>query len=144
MLVKLKRLSNPRVRRRLKIGLSVWLGVMLLGVSYKVVYDIGHFDARSLEENKNASGPSVNPKLTIASAQKIVTGALKEDYNNPQTVVVEVADDNYKLATVVIENKKQRKIAWIIEMRLFFTADVFNTEGYNLTKGFERHYELTP
>jgi hypothetical protein len=133
------------VRRRLKIGLSVWLGLMLLGVSYKVVYDVGYFEARSLEENKNASGgPVIAPKLTIETAQKVVTGALKEDYNNPQTVVVEIADDNYKLATIVIENNKQRKIAWIIEMRLFFTADVFNTEGYNLTKGFERHYELTP
>ena len=79
ILVKLKRLSNPRVRRRLKIGLSVWAGLMLLGVSYKVVYDIGHFDAKSLESTKNASGPIVPQKLTMESAQRIVTGALKED-----------------------------------------------------------------
>ena len=141
MLVNLRRLSNPRVRRRLKIGLSVWAGVMLLGVSYKVVYDIGYFDAYALKNDKISDLPvTEHPRLTMQSAQRIVTGALKEDFNNPKTVVVQVIDDNYKLATIVIENNKQKQIAWIFDMRLFFTADVFNAEGYNLTNGFEQHY----
>lgn len=143
MHAKLKRLSNPRVRRRLKIGLSVWLGLMLLGASYKLVYDIGYFDAKSLENNKYNKTPFVYPKQTIESAQRIVTGALKEDFSNPTTVVVQVVDNNYKLSTIIIENNKQRKIAWIIDTRLFFIADVFNNEGYNLTKGFEEYYGIT-
>lgn len=141
----LKRLSNPRIRRRLKIGLSVWLGSMLLLISYKIAYDIGYFDAKSLEDGKNKGKPPiVYPKLTLETAQQIVTGALKEDFSNPQTLVVDVADADHKIATIVIENNKQRKIAWIIDMRLFFIADVFNKEGYNLTKGFEGHYGMVP
>lgn len=141
---KLKRLSNPRVRRRLKIGLSVWFGIMLLGASYKVIYDIGYFDAQSLETTRYSKTPFVYPKQTIESAQRIVTGALKEDFSNPSTLVVQVIDNNYKLSTIIIENNKQRKIAWIIDMRFFFTADVYNNEGYNLTKGFEQYYKITP
>ncbi|MGR9037746.1 MAG: hypothetical protein ACU83O_14350, partial [Gammaproteobacteria bacterium] len=43
----IKKLSNPRVRRRLKIALSVWFGGIILGLMFKVVYDIGYFDAQS-------------------------------------------------------------------------------------------------
>lgn len=141
---KLKRLSNPRVRRRLKIGLSVWFGIMLLGASYKIVYDIGSFDAKSLDSAKNSGATVVYPKLSLEAAQKIVTGALREDFSNPTTLVVQIVDDNYELATIIIESNQQRKIAWIINMRLFFIADVFNNEGYNLTKGFEQYYQITP
>ena len=48
----IKKLSNPRVRRRLKIALSVWFGGIILGLVFKVVYDIGYFDAQSLENDK--------------------------------------------------------------------------------------------
>lgn len=141
ILVNLRRLSNPRVRRRLKIGLSVWFGVMMLGVSYKVIYDIGYFDAYSLENDKISNLPvTQHSKMTLQTAQRIVTGALKDDFANPKTVVVEIIDDNHKLSTIVIENNKQKRIAWIFDMRLFFIADVYNAEGYNLTKGFEQHY----
>ncbi|NOT84547.1 MAG: hypothetical protein HOP02_07145 [Methylococcaceae bacterium] len=143
LLVNLKRLSNPRIRRRLKIALSVWIGAMLLAVSYKVVYDIGHFDAKSLESTKNANGPIVPlPKLSLEAAQKIVTGALREDPSAPKTFVTQVLDDDHKLATLMIEKDKQKSIAWIIDMRLFFKADLLDHEGYNLTEGFEKQYEI--
>lgn len=141
---KLKKLSNPRVRRRLKIGLGLWLGLMMLGASYKVVYDIGYFDAQSLDSNKNDDTPFVYPKLSLEAAQRIVTGALREDFSNPATKVEQVVDNNFKLATIVIEHNKQRKIAWIIDMRLFFMADIYNKEGFNLTKGFEQYYQIAP
>ncbi len=137
-----KRLSNPRIKRRLKIALSIWFGAIMLAVSYKVVYDVGYFDAKSLEDSKNTEIPFIRRKLTLESAQRIVTGALKEDLNNPKTVVIKVVDDNHKLSTIVIENNQERKIAWIIDMRLYFIADVLNGEGVNLTKGFEQHYLL--
>lgn len=143
ILVNLKRLSNPRIRRRLKIALSIWIGAMLLAVSYKVVYDIGHFDAKSLENAKNASGPIAPlPKLTLEVAQKIVTGALREDPSTPKTFVTQVLDDDHKLATLMIEKDKQKSIAWIIDMRLFFKGDLLNGEGYNLTNVFEKQYEI--
>ncbi len=107
-----------------KIGLSVWLGLMLLGVSYKVVYDIGYFDARSLDDTKISLTPIENQKLTLAVAQQVVTGALKEDSGNPATVVVQIVDDNARLSTIIIENNKQRSIGWIINMELFFVADI--------------------
>jgi hypothetical protein len=144
MLVKLKRLSNPRVRRRLKIGLSVWAGAILLGVSYKLVYDIGNFDAKALKNENNAINTSALAKLTLESAQHLVTNVLKEDPGNPKTFVTQIIEDNYnsKLVPIIIENNKQRKIAWIFDMRLFFIADVYNDKGLNLTKGFEQHHEL--
>jgi hypothetical protein len=141
ILVNLKRLSNPRIRRRLKIGLSVWAGVIVLGLSYKLVYEIGYFDAKSIEKDKNAYLPFVRPVLTIESAQRIVAGALKEDPASPKTIVDQVIDNDHKLSTIIIEDNKQKKIAWIIDMRLFFIADVFNKDGYNLTKGFEQQYD---
>lgn len=141
---KLKRLSNPRIRRRLKIALSIWIGAMLLAASYKVVYDMGYFDAKSLATAKMASGPLVPaPKLSLDAAQQIVTGALKEDPNNPQTMVLQVLDDDRKLSTIVVDINKQQRVAWIIDMRMFFIANVFNSDGFNLTKGFEKQYEVT-
>jgi hypothetical protein len=138
----IKKLSNPRVRRRLKIGLSVFGGAIMLGLIFKIVYDIGYFDAQSLENAKNAELPTTQPVLTMESAQRIVTGALKEDPTNPQTIVAQIIDNNHKLATIIIENNKVKKIAWIIDMHLFFTGDLFNDAGYNLTAGIEQHHNI--
>lgn len=138
----IKRLSNPRVRRRLKIGLSVFGGAILLVLAFKTVYDIGYFDAQSLENAKNAELPTTQPVLTMESAQRIVTGALKEDPTNPKTIVIQIIDNNHKLATIIVENNKLNKIAWIIDMHLFFTGDLFNDAGYNLTTGMEQQHNI--
>jgi hypothetical protein len=138
----IKKLSNPRVRRRLKIGLSVFGGAIMLGLLFKIVYDIGYFDAQSLENAKNAELPTTQPVLTMESAQRIVTGALKEDPTNPKTIVAQIIDNNHKLATIIIENNKINKIAWIIDMHLFFTGDLFNDAGYNLTVGIEQQHNI--
>jgi len=138
----IKKLSNPRVRRRLKIGLSVMGGAIMLSMTLKIVYDIGYFDAQSLENDKNAELPTTQPVLTMESAQRIVSGALKEDPTNPQTIVDQIIDNNYKLATIIIENNKVKKIAWIIDMHLFFTGDLFNDAGYNLTEGIEEQHNI--
>ena len=138
----IKKLSNPRVRRRLKIGLSVFGGAIMLGLTFKIVYDIGYFDAQSLENAKNAELPTTQPVLTMESAQRIVSGALKEDPTNPKTIVDQVIDNNHKLATIIIENNKLKKIAWIIDMHLFFTGDLFNDAGYNLTTGIEQQHNI--
>lgn len=139
----IKKLSNPRVRRRLKIGLSVWGGVILIGLTFKLGYDIGRFDAQSLKNDKNAELSTIAPPaLTMESAQRIVSGALKEDPLNPKTIVDQIIDGNYKLSTIVIKNNEFKKIAWIIDMRLFFTADLFNDEGYNLTEGMEQQHNI--
>jgi hypothetical protein len=60
----IKKLSNPRVRRRLKIGLSVFGGAIMIVLTFKIVYDIGYFDAQSLENAKNAELPATQPVLT--------------------------------------------------------------------------------
>jgi hypothetical protein len=138
----IKKLSNPRVRRRLKIGLSVWAGTIILGVLFKVVYDIGYFNAQSLKNENNAALPTTHPVLTVESAQRIVSGALKEDPNNPKTIVLQIIDNGQQISTLIIENNKLKKIAWIIDMRLFFTGDLFNNEGYNLTKGLENQHNI--
>ena len=138
----LKKLSNPRVRRRLKIGLFVYAGVIMLGLIFKLVYDIGYFNAQSLRNDKNAELPISHPVLTLESAQRIVSGALKEDPTNPKTIVVQIIDNNHKLSTIIIENNKLKKIAWIIDMHLFFTGDLFNDEGYNLTEGIEHQHNI--
>ncbi len=139
----IKRLKNPRVRRRLKIGLSVWGGVILIGLTFKLGYDIGHFDAQSLKNDKNAELSTINPpSLTMESAQRIVSGALKEDPLNPKSTVDQIIDDNYKLSTIVIKNNELKQIAWIIDMRLFFTGALFNNEGYNLTEGMEQQHNI--
>ena len=138
----IKKLSNPRVRRRLKIGLSVFGGAIMLGLTFKIVYDIGYFDAQSLENDKNAELPITQPVLTMESAQRIVSGALKEDPTNPKTIVDQIIDNNHKLSTIIIENNKLKKIAWIIDMHLFFTNDLFNDQGYNLTEGIEHQHNI--
>lgn len=137
-----KKLSNPRVRRRLKIGLLIYGGMILLGLEFKFAYDIGYFDAQALKKENNAELTIPRPVLTLESAQRIVTGALKEDPTNPKTVVDQIIDDNQKLATIIIENDKKKTVAWIIDMRLFFSGDLFNDDGYNLTKGFEKQIDI--
>ncbi len=136
----IKKLSNPRVRRRLKIGLSVLGGAIMIVLTFKIVYDIGYFDAQSLDNAKNAGLPATQPVLTMESAQRIVTGALKEDPTNPKTIVDQIIDNNHKLATIIIENNKVKKVAWIIDMHLFFIGDLFNDAGYNLTVGIEQQH----
>lgn len=139
----IKRLSSPRVRRRLKIGLSVWGVVIVIGLVFKLGYDIGYFKAQSLIDDKNAAIPNTRSVLTVEYAQRIVSGALKEDPNNPKTIVEQVVDNNQKLATIIIEINKQKKIAWIIDMRLFFTGDLFNDKGYNLTESIEYQHNIS-
>jgi len=138
----IKRLSNPRIRRRLKIALSVFFGGIILGLMFKVVYDIGYFDAQSLENDKIAVLPTTNPVLTMESAQHIVSGALKEDPTNPKTIVVQIVDNNRRLSTIIIESNKIKKIARIIDMHLFFACELFNDEGYNLNEGIEHQYNI--
>ena len=140
----IKKLSNPRVRRRLKIGLSVWGSVIMIGLTFKLGYDIGYFDAQSLKNDQNAELPITHTVLTMESAQRIVSGALKEDPTNPKTIVDQIIDNNPKLSTIIIENNKLKKIAWIIDMRLFFTDDLFNDQGYNLTEGIEHQHNINP
>jgi hypothetical protein len=138
----IKRLSNPRVKRRLKIGLTVWLCAIIIALTFKFGYDIGHFDAQSAEDEKNADQPNNRPTLNLQYAQRIVSGALKEDPSNPKTIVEQIIDNNYKLSTIVINNNENRQVAWIIEMRLFFTADLLNSEGYNLTESIEQQHNI--
>ncbi len=138
----IKKLSNPRVRRRLKIGLSVYGAVVIIGLIFKLVYDVGYFNAQSLKNEQNAELPITHRVLTMESAQRIVSGALKEDPTNPKTIVNQIIDNNQKLATIIIENNKLKKIAWIIDMRLFFTGDLFNDAGYNLTEGIEHQHNI--
>ena len=114
----------------------------MLVIAFKTVYDIGFFDAQSLENAKNAELPTAQPVLTMESAQRIVTGALKEDTTNPKTIVTQIIDNNHKLATIIIESNKLKKIAWIIDMHLFFTGDLFNDAGYNLTAGIEQQHDI--
>jgi len=138
----IKKLSNPRVKRRLKIFLSVWGGVIMIGLTFKLGYDIGYFDAQSLENDQTAEPSITHPVLTMDSAQRIVSGALKEDPANPKTIVDQIIDNNHKLSTIIVENNKLKKIAWIIDMRLFFIADVFNSEGFNLTESIEQTHNI--
>ncbi|TRW90777.1 hypothetical protein [Candidatus Methylobacter oryzae] len=138
----IKKLSNPRVRRRLKIGLSIYGCLIILGVLFKVVYDIGYFNAQSLKKEKIAELPTTYPVLTMESAQRIVSGALTEDPNNPKTIVDQIIDNDHKLSTIIIENNNIKKIAWIIDLHLFFDGDLFNHEGYNLTEGLEHQYNI--
>jgi hypothetical protein len=136
----IKRLSNPRVRRRLKIGSSLFGGAILIAVVLKIVYDIGYFDAQALKQANKTELPTSNPVLNLKSAQLIVSGALKEDVNTPKTLVTEIVSDNSSLATVIIENNRVKKVGWIINSRLFFTGNLYNEVGINLTEGIERQY----
>ena len=78
----------------------------------------------------------------MESAQRIVSGALIEDPATPKTIVVQIVDNNPKLSTIIIESDKVKKIAWLIDMRLFFTGDLFNSDGYNLTEGVEKQNNI--
>jgi hypothetical protein len=143
--VLIKKLKNPRVRRRLKIALSVYGVAIVLGVLFKMTYDVGYFNALALENEKNANLHVIkqpSPVLKMEAAQRIVSGALKEDPAQPKTIVVQIIDSNSKLSSIIIENNKIKKVAWIIDMRLFFTGDLLNEEGYNLTKGVERQHNI--
>lgn len=137
-----RKLSHPRVRRRLKIGLSVWAVAIAVSLIFKLAYDIGYFKAQSQIDQKNAAAPGVRPVLTMELAQRIVSGALKEDTGNPKTVVSQIVDNDQKLSTIIVENNYQKKIGWIIDMRLFFTGDLFNDNGYNLTEALEQQYNI--
>ena len=134
----IKRIKHPQVRRRLKIGLSIWAIAILLSVLFKIVYDIGYFKAQSLIDNKNAGIPNTHQVLTLEAAQRIVTGALKEDASSPKTIVTQIIENDQKLASIIIENNRQQKIAWIIDLHLFFIGDLYNDKGYNLTEAIDK------
>ncbi len=114
----------------------------MMGLTLKLCYDIGYFDAQSLKNDKNAELSVTQPVLTMESAQRIVSGALIEDPANPKTIVDQIIKNNPHLSTIIIKNNKLKKIAWIIDMRLFFTGDVFNDQGINLTKGMENQHNI--
>ncbi|GAB6142140.1 hypothetical protein JCM14076_28690 [Methylosoma difficile] len=137
-----KKLSNPRVRRRLKIGLFIYSSVIVLGLEFKLAYDIGYFDAQALKKEKSDELTAPRPVLTLDAAQRIVTGALKEDPTNPKTLVIQIVDNDQKLSTIILENNKQKKVAWIVDMRLFFKGDLLNGDGYNLTEGIEKQNNI--
>lgn len=137
-----RKLSHPRVRRRLKIGLSAWAIAIVVSLIFKLAYDIGYFKAQSLIDKKNAPGQVTRQVLTMESAQRIVSGALKEDTGNPKTIVSQIIDNDQKVSTIIIESNNQKKIGWIIDMRLFFTGDLFNDNGYNLTEALEQQYNI--
>ena len=138
----IKRLPNPRVRRRLKIGLSIYGCIILLCLIFKIAYDIGYFNAEALKREKNAQLSTTNPVLTTEKARQIVAGALKEDPSNPQTLVIQLIDNNQHFAIIMIEKNKIKQIAYIIDLRLFFVGDLLNAEGYNLTEGMENQYDI--
>jgi len=56
--VLVRRLSHPQVRRRLKIGLSIWAIAIAVSVVAKLAYDIGYFKALSMIDEKKASAPA--------------------------------------------------------------------------------------
>lgn len=137
-----RKLSNPRVRRRLKIGLSVWAVAIIISLIFKLAYDIGYFKAQSLIDEKNTALSVTRAMLTMELAQRIVTGALKEDPNNPKTIVSQIIDNDQKVSTIIVESDNQKKIGWIIDLRLFFTGALFNDNGYNLTEALEQQYNI--
>jgi hypothetical protein len=134
----IKRLSNPRVRRRLKIGLSIYGGIIMLCLLFKFGYDIGYFNADAQRQSKKAEIPNTQTVLTMESAQRIVSGALKQDPLYPDTLVTQIIDDNQHFSIIVIQNKSLKSIAYIIDMRLFFTGNLLTADGYNLTETMER------
>ncbi len=143
----IKRLKHPRVRKRLKIALSVYAAVIILGISFKTIYNIGYFNAKALDNEKRAKRnptPFVQRVMTRELAQRIVSSALKEDPLNPQTLVERISSNNRKLSSLVIKNNGLKKVAWIIDMRLFFMGDILDEGGYSLTKAVERKHNITP
>jgi len=142
----IKRLKHPRVRKRLKIALSVYATVIILGISFKTIYNIGYFNAKALDDEKRAKRnptPFVQRVMTKEYAQRIVSSALKEDPLNPQTIVERISNNNRKLSSIIIKNNGLRKVAWIIDMRLFFVGDLLDEGGYNSTKAVERKHNIT-
>lgn len=137
-----RKLSHPHVRRRLKIGLSAWAVAIITSLIFKLAYDIGYFKAQSLIDEKNASGHVIRQVLTMESAQRIVSGALKEDIGNPKTIVSQIIDNDQKISTIIIESNNHKTVGWIIDMRLFFIGDLFNDNGYNLTEALEQQYNI--
>ncbi len=143
--VVIKKFKNPRVRKRLKIALSVYAVGVILGITFKVVYDIGYFNALAFDEEKLAkrqSSPRINTELNKQSAQRIVTGALQENPANPQTIVNRILGHNRDATSIVIEKNKVKKIAWIIDKRWFFVGDIFDATGYNLSDAAERKHNI--
>lgn len=138
-----KRLKNPRVKRRLKIFLSVLSSLIVSGLILKTVYDIGYFDAKSLEHDKIVQLPNTTPTLTTDTAQRIVTNALKEDPSNPGTVVKRIIKKNDGLWAVIVENNKIKKVGWILDRHMFFLGDLYNEDGYDLNEGIEKQYEVS-
>jgi len=138
-----KRLKNPRVKRRLKIFLSVLSSLIVSGLILKAVYDIGYFDAKSLENDKIAELPNTVPTLTTDTAQRIVAGSLKEDPNNPNTVVKRIIKKNDGLWAVIVEKDNIKKVGWILDMHMFFLGELYNEDGYDLNKGIEKQYEIS-
>ncbi|MEY4768376.1 MAG: hypothetical protein RL637_1015 [Pseudomonadota bacterium] len=142
--VLIKKLKNPRVRKRLKIALSVYGIAILLGIAFKMVYDIGHFNALAVENEKNKQLPSMIPQevLTAEIAQKVITGALKENPQHPNTILVQIVNNERNFASIIIEKDNIRKVAWILDRRLFFSGDLLNESGYNITKAIERQHNI--
>ena len=126
----------------MKIGLSVWAAAITISLIFKLAYDIGYFKAKLLIDEKNAEVPYTRPVLTMELAQRIVTGALKEDIGNPKTIVSQIINNDQKVSTIMIENNNLKKIGWIIDLRLFFTGDLFNDNGYNLSEALEQQYNI--
>ena len=117
--------------------------VIIIGLTFKIAYDIGYFDAQALKKENSGGQLVARPVLTLESAQRIVTGALKEDQTNPKTVVTQIFDNNQKLSSLIIEKDKQQKVAWIIDMCLFFTGNLLNDDGYNLNEGIEKQNNIS-
>lgn len=142
LIILIKRLSHPRVQKRLKIGLTVWAIAITIALICKLFYDIGYFKAQSVMDDKNAAIPLTRHFLDFETAQKIVSGALKEELYNPKTRVIQIINNDSKLSTIIVENNYQKHIAWIIDMRLFFIGDLLNDNGYNLTEAMEKQHNI--
>ena len=138
----IRRLSHPRVKKRLKIGLTVWGVAITLFLICKLSYDIGYFKAQSVIDDKNAATPVVRQFLDVETAQKVVSGALKEDPNDPKTTVIQILNNDPKLSTLIIESSTQKSIAWIVDRRLLFVGDVLSDNGYNLTDALKKQHNI--
>ena len=138
----IRRLSHPRVKKRLKIGLTVWAVTITLFLMCKLSYDIGYFKAQSVIDDKNAATPVVRQFLDIETAQKVVSGALIEDPNNPKTTVIQILNNDPKFSSIIIESGTQKNIAWIVDRRLLFIGDVLSDTGYNLTDAQKKQHNI--
>lgn len=142
LFVFIKRLSHPQVKKRLKIGLSMWGLAIMLALTSKISYDIGYFKAQSVIDEKNAPIAGARQFLDFETAQRTVSGALKEDLYNPKTRVVQIIENDSKLSTIIIENNYRKNIAWIIDKRLYFNGDLLNDNGYNLTEAMQKQHDI--